>query len=92
MSPAATSGTPTTTVPQAKKEVRRSLAEQNALGDSAGRKGHVVENTDEKIVVQFPWQLRAVGFYDGMITNTDLQIDYKTGDNQVTVWLKKARS
>lgn len=61
-------------------------------------KGHVVENTDEKVVVQFPWHIRAVGFYDGLISNTDVRVDLSDsgspksgGRDTVTVWLKRGR-
>lgn len=42
-------------------------------------------------MIRFPWTLRAVGFYDGMVTGTDLQIDHKIGGNDVTVWFNKKR-
>lgn len=68
------------------------MAEQNALIPDSREKGHVVSYDDEKVVVGFPWHLRAVGFYDGMFSNSDLQLDYKTGGKEVTVWLKKKRT
>lgn len=82
---------PKTTPVAAKKEIRRSLAEQNALIPDPSQRGHVISHDDEKVVVSFPWHLRSVGFYDGMFTNTDLKLDYQTGGREVTVWLKKGR-